>query len=546
MRRGALLALVAAAAAALLAAAEASVVVPLRAREVRVAAGAERGGARDARLPWLLPPGLEGGGPSPEERRAAVMAQGLAAGNDTDADADGNAEPDADADDEAPPSGDEEVLITDYRITKKYLGTVNIGTPPQEFEVVYDTGSSDLWVASRSPDARAFRGWKEIDGMDMYDSEKSNTSLPVPGSSSWYIGYGTGNVSGFLTRDVAQVGDDRELRAERQVFGEGAKPAAIFYQSGHVIEGIFGLGFQAINVADHWGGTTLMDTLHAEGRVPRRVFSFYMDDDEGGDGAVFIVGPPEADRYAPHGIAYADVARDNGKLRTWSVVTDGLMVGSSTVTPWCGDRAGACVALMDTGTDLIVVPAPFWADFVRALTYGAGSSCEEARTRNDITVLTCGSISGLARVSLQFGGRPMYLHPEQYTKQQQGGRYLVGFQKSRGSEELQAGLQYEFIVGDTLLRHYYAVYDAENGRVGLSIPSDLPAATPALVAGLTALAALAFGAPFGRIRYRKWKAERPPAPAPRPARRRHRAGGHQLVPTEEEDSAAPASEMSAL
>merc|ERR1719422_1892525 len=74
----------------------------------------------------------------------------------------------------------------------EYFGEVDIGTPPQKFQVIYDTGSSNLWVPSKS-----CTNCKH--GSPADDSSKSTKY--VKDGQSFALQYGTGSCNGFLSKD---------------------------------------------------------------------------------------------------------------------------------------------------------------------------------------------------------------------------------------------------------------------------------------------------------------------------------------------------------
>ena len=92
----------------------------------------------------------------------------------------------------------EHVDINDFSNTQYFI-QATVGTPPQPFTVVPDTGSSNLWIYSSK--CNSLPCWYH----KTYDATKSSTY--VSDGQVFDITYGSGGVKGFVSKDVANIGD---------------------------------------------------------------------------------------------------------------------------------------------------------------------------------------------------------------------------------------------------------------------------------------------------------------------------------------------------
>jgi aspergillopepsin I len=173
-----------------------------------------------------------------------------------------------------------EVAAIPHYYDAEYLCDVEIGTPPQHFNLNFDTGSSDLWVYGTSMPA------EQMHGQARYNPNSSPSASKLDGEY-WFAGYIDGGyVGGDVYMDKATVGG---LEVEAQ----GVQVANLAFeeitQDGEM-DGILGLAFDKLNFARPnrlrtWFANVVpqleepvftVDFRHREGRFLLFFLSFFL------------------------------------------------------------------------------------------------------------------------------------------------------------------------------------------------------------------------------------------------------------------------------
>merc|ERR1712088_787632 len=87
----------------------------------------------------------------------------------------------------------------------QYYGPITIGTPPQDFTVIFDTGSSNLWVPSTHC-LESSVGTLPCRTHNTYNASESATY--VENGEPFVLRYGTGQLRGFDSVDTVTFGGD--------------------------------------------------------------------------------------------------------------------------------------------------------------------------------------------------------------------------------------------------------------------------------------------------------------------------------------------------
>jgi len=331
-------------------------------------------------------------------------------------------------------NGGDDVPIDNY-LDAQYYGPITIGTPAQDFKVVFDTGSSNLWVPSSQC------GLTNIACQlhNKYDSSESSTY--VKNGSDFAIQYGSGSLSGFVSEDVVTVGD---LTAKGQLFAEAMEEPGLSFVAAK-FDGILGLAFPTISV-NHIN--PVFNTLMDQRSVDQDLFSFYLNRDQSSSvGGSLNIGGIDTDHYTGE-IVYHDVVEET----YWTLELSKVSYGGKEV-----EIAAKTPSAIDSGTSLIAAPSKI---------------AEEINTMIGATkvatayIVDCSTLDSLKDMTFEFNNVEYTLSPNDYILKV----------TELGQTECMSGIMGIdipshpdlWIIGDVFMGKYFTVFNYGNKTVGFA------------------------------------------------------------------------------
>jgi len=322
--------------------------------------------------------------------------------------------------------GSHPVPISNF-MNAQYFSEIEIGTPPQTFKVILDTGSSNLWVPSSECGSIACYLHQK------YDSSASSTHKK--NGSTFEIQYGSGSLSGFISQDTVSIGD---LTLKGQDFAEATAEPGLAFAFGR-FDGILGLGYDTISVN---GVVPPFYNMVDKGLLDDKIFAFSLGDTESESEVTF--GGIDKTKYT------GDMTKIPLRRKAyWEVELDAIVLGEESA------EFEGTGAILDTGTSLIVLPTTM-ADLINK-EIGAKKGYGGQYT------IECEKRASLPDITFTLTGTNFTISATDYTIEASGS-CISAF----SGMDIPAPAGPLIILGDAFLRKYYSVYDLGTDSVGLA------------------------------------------------------------------------------
>ncbi|KAG5665102.1 hypothetical protein KAF25_009227, partial [Fusarium avenaceum] len=329
-----------------------------------------------------------------------------------------------------------------------YFLNASLGTPPQDFRLHLDTGSSDLWTNYAGSElCESHAGICSESGL--YNPNKSSTYHFV--NSDFNISYADGSgATGDYATDTFSMGD---VTVKNLQFGIG-------YDTSDN-DGVLGIGYktnEAIIQYDEKPYNNLPARLAADGIIASNAFSLYLDDLESATGTI-LFGGVDQEHYIGDLITLP-IMQINGAYSEFYIALNSISADSQTIV----EDLGLGVVL-DSGSTLSYLPAGVTSDIYDIV----GAQYEEGES---VAYVPCDLSSDSGNLTFKFSNQAEITVPlselvldfTTITGQRMSfdnGQAACTFGIAPSTSEIS-------ILGDTFLRSAYVVFDLANNEISLA------------------------------------------------------------------------------
>lgn len=302
----------------------------------------------------------------------------------------------------------------------QFVGQMSVGTPPQEFTVMFDTGSSNIWIPTVACNNFECKTYKRF-------NPHASSTAKVYNDDSVSIAYGIGEIKGILMQDIISLSG---LTIENIDF---LGLETMQDMPSNQFDGLIGMAFPALASG---GIETFLEYATGE-QLMEGGFSMYLN----GNDSYLILGGVDSDLGESEFVYYDLISEEYWTISANSISFNGEILQAP---------LGGIEAIVDSGTSLLVLP-PTVINKIKSV-IGLESTyfpCTEAQKFPDIVF----NIQGTD-----------YKIPSELYVIQEGSTCVLGVYSSKGILENNR----QIILGDVFLRAYYTHFDYENGRVGFT------------------------------------------------------------------------------
>lgn len=304
-------------------------------------------------------------------------------------------------------------------------GTIYVGSPPQEFDVLFDTGSNNVVLPSRSCESVSCLSHNTFDVTMSATAKVPTVAQPV----SFVVGLG--RLTGNFTEDKVCLGADEAGCVQTNVLlatEMSDEPFGLF-----PYDGIVGLG---LPTSSSPAGSNLMSQLAQDRALKDDLFAVWLSTEADGEDSEITFGTISENRIGLPQFLWLPLSSTSSGM--WQVTMKDVTVNK---VPLQLCDVG-CQAAFDTGTAVLGGPKRIIEAMLTALSVDKD----------------CSNYNKLPLLGFEFNGYNLNIEPSDYVTRTGTGCY----------PQLLAVESPVLLLGSPFLRRYYTVFDREALRVGLT------------------------------------------------------------------------------